>query len=210
LKSSAELFIGFRPRLLGTFRFFLAPAPSAPRSEELPLGRRRRRGCEVERARSQPLSPADRSPRRTALACSAEDTCAAGTGTASLLSKERLREHPLQGFLALWDFPLSGAEAVESRTALPGLPGRACQVGQLSLLYTNHTGPRPWPPLSVASSALLKHAEREFKPGQQQKKVPFSFGCRVGGGLEATPLSRPPAEPSWWAGGDRRRPGSAS
>lgn len=148
---------------------FLAPAPSAPRSEELPLGRRRRRGCEVERARSQPLSPADRSPRRTALACSAEDTCAEGTGTASLLSKERLPEHPLQGFLALGDFPVSGAEAVESRTALLGLLVRACQVGQLSLLYTNHAGPRPWPPPAVALSSLFRHTEREFKPWQHQK-----------------------------------------
>lgn len=163
----------------------------------------------MERARSQPLSPADRSPRRTALACSAEDTCAGGTGTASLLSKERLPEHPLRGFLALWDFSLSGAEAVESRTALLGLPVRACQVGQLSLLYTNHAGPRPWPPPSVALSALLRHTEREFKSGQQQK-APFFFGCRVEEGLKATPLSRSPAEPSWRAGGDRRRSGSAS
>lgn len=105
--------------------------------------------------------------------------------------------------------PLSGAEAVGSRTALLGLPVRACQVGQLSLLYTNHAGPRPWPPPSVALSSLLRHIEREFKPGQQQK-VPFFFGCRVGEGLEATPLSRSPAEPSWRAGGDRRRSGSAS
>lgn len=164
----------------------------------------------MERARSPPLSPADRRPRRRALACSAEDTCAGGTGTASLLSKERLREHPLQGFLALWDFPMSGAEAVESRTALLGPLVPACQVGQFSLLYTNHAGPRPWPPPSVALSALLRHTEREFTPGRQQKKVPFSFGCRVGGGLESTPLSRTPAEPSWRAGGDRRRSGSAS
>lgn len=105
-------------------------------------------GCEVERARSQPLSPADRSPGRTTLAYSAKDTCAGGTGTASLLSKERLPEHPLQGFLALWDFPLRRAGAVESRTLPLGLPVRACQVGQLNLFHTNHAGPRPWPPPS--------------------------------------------------------------
>lgn len=211
LKSSAELFLWVFVLVFSALFVFLAPAPSAPRSEELPLGRRRRRGCEVERARSQPLSPADRSPRRTALACSVKDTCAGGTGTAALLSKERLPEHPLRGFLALWDFPPCRERKLwdPAQRCLACRCVRACQVGQLSLLYTNHAGPRPWPPPSVALSSLLRHTEREFKPGQQQK-VPFFFGCRVGEGLEATPLSRSPAEPSWRAGGDRRRSGSAS
>lgn len=101
--------------LPGTFPFLClpGPAPSAPQGLELP---RRSGDSGSGEGRSQPLSPADRSPRRAALAVSAEDTCSGGTGDASRLPGRGSRSAPIPGSPGL---PLarSGSCGIPRRTA---------------------------------------------------------------------------------------------
>lgn len=127
-------------RLPSTFPFLWLLCPKRTLETGAPRERRRRRGWGVERARSQSLSPEDRRPMRAALPCSAEDTCAGGTGKAFRLSRRGSRSAPSPGSLALQDFPRSGVGAVESHAASPGLPALACQVGQLGHPHSNHSG----------------------------------------------------------------------
>ena len=136
------------PNLLpGTFPFlrFLGPAPSAPRSLELP-GRGGDSGG-LGRERSKPLSPADRSPRHAALACSAEDTCSGGTGEASRLPKRGSRSDSIPGSPGL-PRDRSGSCGIPRRTDGPA--AGACQVGQPGRPYPHQAS--AWALFSTLSS----------------------------------------------------------
>lgn len=125
--------------LPGTFPFLrlLGPAPSAPRSLELP-GRGGDGGgggwgsSALSRCHSRIAAP--------------------GAQRLLALLRTRAREergkHPaFQGEApgappsrALQDFPGPGEGAAESRAALPGLPASECQVGQLGRPHPHHAG----------------------------------------------------------------------
>lgn len=137
--------------LLGSFS--PTPRASSERTPErgAPWERRRRRGWGLGREHSQPLSPAYRSPRRAAFACTAEDTCSGGTGEASRLPRRGSRSAPVPCSSGLPQ-ALGRSCGIPSRTA--GLPAGACQVGQLGRPTLTTTVSGPSPPPSPAFTAL--------------------------------------------------------
>ncbi|XP_013364667.1 PREDICTED: putative DNA helicase ino80 [Chinchilla lanigera] len=129
-------------------------------------------GVGVERARSELLSPADRSPRRAALACSAEDTCAGGTGSLPL-PQERL-ERPLPAPCHSRTPPGPERELRSPAPRFLACPAVRAKWANSAAPTLTTPVPRPWPPPSPVLLALHRH-RKGLKTCQ-----PFGAGSPLG------------------------------
>lgn len=201
-------------RLPGTSPFlrFLGPAPSAPQNLELPERGGDGGGWGLGRERSRPLSPGDRSPRRAALACSAEDTCSGGTGETSRLPRRGSRSAHIPGSPGL-PRPRSGSCGTPRRT---DGPARRCVPSGTARPPPPSPGRGLGPVLRpLRPSRHWIGAWRGIKTCQPLRTLPFSplgaeRGWGWGAGKEPRHPTRLPSRPPWWAGGERRSPSAAS